>query len=176
MKRLSYFFPILIVTLMLQNICLSADNVVWVSSTNASLKADQSASSQTIADLSVGDELAVISIDKKWYKVKTKSGKEGFIYRGKISDTKPETMASQGKSGGGAGGLLGDLTGSGITANSADSSRSIRGLSPEAQEYAQQTGKPQEFRDALDSVLELKTDDKEIEQFLVDGKIGEYAE
>lgn len=176
MKQLTYFFPILILILLLNPFSLAADNMVWVSSTNATLKADQSASSETITDLSVGAELTVITIDKKWYKVKTQSGKQGWIYRGKISDTKPETLASEEKSNGGVGGLLGNLTGSGISAKSADSSRSIRGLSPEAAEYAKQTGKPQQFRDALDSVLELKTEDKEIEAFLKDGKIGEYAE
>ena len=175
MKRLSYLFPVLMLTFLLSGISLAAETV-WVSSTNASLKADKKASSDTIAKLAVGAELSVITMDGKWVRVKTASGKTGWIYRGKISDVQPETLSTEEKKDDGLGGLLGGLTGSDITAQSADSSRSIRGLSPEAEAYARQTGKTQVYTDALDSVLELKTDEKEIEAFLESGKIGEYAE
>lgn len=175
MKRFKEIWVIAMIIFALQGSAAAA-NKMWVSSANALLKADKSASSETIANLPVGAELSVVSTDQKWYRVKTQSGKEGWIYRGKISDVKPQVSASQKKSDSGLGGLLGSMTGSGISANSADSSRSIRGLSPEAEEYAKQTGKPQQFRDALDSVIELKTSQNEIEAFLKQGKIGEYAE
>ena len=74
------------------------------------------------------------------------------------------------------GGLLGSLSGSDINADAADSSRSIRGLSPEAKEYAKSTGTHQQSQDALDSVILRKVKEQEIDQFLKQGKIGEYAE
>ena len=147
-----------------------------MSSTNAALKSDKTASSDTVAPLDVGTELTVTEVDGKWYHVKTASGKKGWIYRGKVSDTKPDIRSEEKSGDDGLGGLLGSLTGSGINAESTDSSRSIRGLSPEAEAYADQTGKPKAYRDALDAVLAVKTTDKDIEQFLKNGKIGEYAE
>ena len=63
-----------------------------------------------------------------------------------------------------------------IDADAADSSRSIRGLSPEAKEYAEATGSPQETQNALDSVIARSAMDKDIDRFLKEGKIGEYAE
>jgi SH3-like domain-containing protein len=177
MKKLSVIGIVTMILFLLQGSAATAGTKVWVSSANAVLKADKSASSKSVENLAVGAELSVVGTDQKWIRVKTASGKEGWIYRGKVSDVKPKGSASQKKGdGGGIGGLLGAMTGSGISAKAADSSRSIRGLSPEAEEYAKQTGKPQEFRSALDSVLDLKIPDREIESFLKQGKIGEYAE
>ena len=159
----------------LQSSLVFAGTKVWVTAANAVLKNDKSASSKSLENLSIGAELSVVGTDQKWLKVKTISGKEGWIYRGKVTDVKPKSGVQK-KDDGGIGGLLGAMTGSGISANASDSSRSIRGLSPEAEEYAKQTGKPQEFRKALDSVLDLKIHEGEILLFLKNGKIGEYAE
>ena len=177
MKHFNFLLASMVaVIIALAGVSLAADTTLWVSSTNAALKSDKTASSDTVATLDVGTELTVITTEGKWYQVKTASGKKGWIYRGKVSDAKPDVLAEEKSGDQGLGGLLGSLTGSGINAESADSSRSIRGLSPEAEAYAEQTGKPQEYRDALDSVLAVKTSDKEIEQFLKNGHIGEYAE
>ena len=105
-----------------------------------------------------------------WYKVTTKSNKTGWIYRGKVSSTQPE-----GKEDKGGGGLFGALPGSSVQANSADTSRSIRGLSPAAKEYAASTKTPEIYQKALDRLLDLRVTDREIEEFLKEGKIGEYS-
>ena len=60
---------------------------LWVSSSNAKLKAKRAASSQTIENLPIGTELSVLSYKKRWYQVKTSSGKKGWIYRGKVTKT-----------------------------------------------------------------------------------------
>lgn len=152
---------------------LSASEL-WVTSPNAKLKSARSASSPTLAELPVGSRLNRLSYEKRWYKVSTRDGREGWIYRGKVSRDKPETSPDdQDES---LGDLMVGLTGSSIEADAADSSRSIRGLSPEAQAYADQTGTPQAYQDALDGVLEIKAEDRELENFLKAGKIGEFAE
>lgn len=152
---------------------LAADEL-WVTSPNAKLKAKRSASSETIAELPVGSKLNRISYEKRWFKVSTRDDLTGWIYRGKVSKNKPEKSPDEEDSS--LGDLMVGFTGSSIEADAADSSRSIRGLSPEAQAYADQTGTPQTYRDALDEVLEVKTEDGELEKFLKAGKIGEFAE
>lgn len=154
---------------------ISLPEKLYISAKNAKLKSERKASSDTVSPLKIGAELSVISFENKWYNVKTTDGKTGWIYRGKVSENKPETSEEDDKKGG-LGGLLDNIADSNIQANASDTSRSIRGLSPEAEEYSNQTGKPKECRAALDSVLELEVNDAEIENFLMHYKIGEYAE
>ncbi|MBA4366034.1 MAG: SH3 domain-containing protein [Desulfobacterium sp.] len=150
-------------------------STIWVASDNAKLKADWKSSSATLAEVSKGTVLSVLAYQEKWYQVKLPNGKTGWIYRGKVSET--EVQKTQGKEeGGSVGGLLGDLSGSNIRADNTDSSRSIRGLSPEATEYAKQNGTPQVYRNELDKVIDRKVSPTEIDQFLKQGKIGEYQE
>jgi hypothetical protein len=143
---------------------------VWVSSAGATLKADKSASSATVASLPIGTELRVLSYRSPWYEVSSSSGKRGWIYRGKVSTTPPEGEEQ------GGGSLFSALPGSGISSGSADTSRSIRGLSPEASAYAKDTDQPSAYRTALDRVLNLKVTDEALEKFLKSGRIGEYAQ
>ncbi len=150
-------------------------STIWVASDKAKLKTDVKASSATIAELSKGTPLSVLAYQEKWYQVKLPDGKTGWIYRGKISETEVQKTPGN-EEGGSIGGLLGDLSGSNIRADNTDSSRSIRGLSPEATEYAKQNGTPQVYRNELDKVIERKVSPTEIDQFLKQGKIGEYQE
>jgi uncharacterized protein YgiM (DUF1202 family) len=159
-------------------IAFAADQLpstIWVSSDKAKLKTDRKSSSANLAVLSKGTELSVLSYKKKWYQVKLANGKTGWIYRGKVSKKEVEKK-EKADDGGSLGGLLGDLSGSSISADNTDSSRSIRGLSPEATEYAQQKGTPKVYRSELDKVIARKTSPEEIDQFLKRGKIGEYQE
>jgi len=64
---------------------------------------------------------------------------------------------------------------SSISADEAQTSRSIRGLSKETEQYAQQRGTPEVYKKALDQVLAIRITDKEVAVFLKEGKIGEYA-
>jgi uncharacterized protein YgiM (DUF1202 family) len=142
---------------------------LWVASEGAKLKADRSASSETVSELPVGTELTVLKSENRWYQVQTGSGKEGWIYRGKVSDTPPQKETQD------TGNLLAGLQGSNISADEAQTSRSIRGLSKETEQYAKQRATPEAYQKALDQVLAVKVTSKEIEVFLRSGKIGEYA-
>jgi uncharacterized protein YgiM (DUF1202 family) len=152
-----------------------AATTLYVTSESAELKTESSNSSSTITELKRGSELTLVTKEGRWYQVTDENDKTGWIYRGKVSEEEPEIEETD-EDEGGLGGLLGGLSGSDINADAADSSRSIRGLSPEAKEYAQSTGTPQQSQDALDSVISRKAQEQEIDQFLKEGKIGEYAE
>ena len=175
MKRPVIILSTLFFTLFLTlSICFAAQTL-YVTSEDATLKADSSSSSATIVELKRGTELTVVAKDRRWYNVTTTTGEKGWIYRGKVSEEPPEMEDMEEEEGEGVGGLLGGLSGSDINADAADSSRSIRGLSPEAKEYADATGSPREIRTALDAVIVRSTTDKEIDRFLKEGSIGEYA-
>jgi len=148
---------------------------VWVSSTSAKLKAESRSSSDTVAALPVGLKLNVIALESRWYHVSTPDKKTGWVYRGWVRAEAPEQEVESDDEDS-LGSLLGDSSGSSIEADSADSTRSIRGLSPEAEEYAKQSGSPKKFKDALDSVLSMRTKNRDVETFLQKGKIGQYAE
>ena len=150
-------------------VAVIAQEKLWVVSDGAKLKTESSASSDTIETLPLGAELNVLSSEGSWYKVTTKADNTGWIYRGKVSSTQPEAKEGEG------GSLMGAVPGSSIQASSSDTSRSIRGLSPAAQQYATSTGTPAVYQRAVDKVLAMKTSDKDIEQFLKEGRIGEYS-
>ena len=169
MEQRKHFTLVVGLILMLTGAVMAAE-MLWVVSEGAKLKTEPSASSETLETLLVGSELSLDSSEGSWYKVMTKSNKTGWIYRGKVSSTQPE-----GKEDKGGGGLFGALPGSSIQVNAADTSRSIRGLSPAAKEYAASVKTPEVYQKALDGVLALKVTDKEIEDFLIEGRIGEYS-
>jgi uncharacterized protein YgiM (DUF1202 family) len=149
-----------------------AQDKLYISSEGAKLKADKSASSDTVAELAVGTELKVAGQEESWYKV-TAGGKNGYVYRGKVSATAPEASKQGGDN------LFGGAGSSTIMVSEADSARSMRGLSESEQEAAKAAGRParplSDYKNALDKILAERVDKKEIENFLKAGRIGEYA-
>lgn len=175
MKRCLKFFPFTLLIFYI-GVCIAiAGATLYVTSETAELKSETSSSSDTLAELPRGAVLTEISTEGRWIKVTTKDSRTGWIYRGKVSEEKPEIEDVE-DDGEGVGTLLGGLSGSDINADAADSSRSIRGLSPEAKEYAEATGSPQQSQDALDSVISRTVKNDVIDAFLKQGKIGEYAD
>lgn len=175
MKCFHVFLTFLFITAATAPFPAFAATTLYVTSDRAELKAESSSSAETIAELKRGTELTLETTEGRWHRVTTENNRTGWIYRGKVSEDKPEIEDIEG-GGEGLGGLLSGLSGSDISADAADSSRSIRGLSPEAKEYAESTGTPQQSQDALDYVLSLTIADPEIDQFLKQGNVGEYAE
>jgi uncharacterized protein YgiM (DUF1202 family) len=160
-KQLIFLFLLLTFTTLVY-----AGGKVWVTASGAVLKKDMNASAATVTSVAIGTELSVLKTSGKWYQVSTPTGKVGWIYSGKISTAPLKKSGS----------TLGSLTGSSsIKLSSADTSRSIRGLSPEAKEYANSVGTPIQYQQALDNVLSINTTSAQINSFLKEGQIGEYA-
>ncbi len=175
MHRLSYlFFRTIILSVFMVSVCM-ASTTLYVTSESADLKSESTSSSSTIAELERGTVLLLIAKEGRWFRVATQESQRGWIYRGKVSEEQPEVESiDEGEDS--IGSLLGGLSGSDIRADAADSSRSIRGLSPEAEEYAKAAGTPRQSRNALDATLSRKVKDSDIEAFLKNGKVGEYAD
>lgn len=149
-----------------------AEEKRWVSSDGTALKAEASATSESVAEVQVGTEVTVVESGGRWLKVRTAAGKVGWVYAGRVSDTPPASEV-----GGDDGGIFGGtMQKSQISTAKADSARSIRGLSPEAAQYAKDRGTPEVYKKSLDVVLARKVSARELKAFLKDGKIGEYAQ
>lgn len=149
-----------------------AEEKRWVSSEGTVLKSEASATSENVVDVLVGTEVTVVESGGRWLKVKTTSGKEGWLYAGRVSETPPASEVA-----GGEGGLFGEsMQKSQINTAKADSARSIRGLSPETTQYAKDRGTPEVYKKSLDVVLLRKVTPRELKAFLKEGKIGEYAQ
>lgn len=141
---------------------------VWVTSEGTKLQADKSASSSTVVKLPVGTELSLLASESSWYQVSTGSGKKGWVYRGKVSTMPPKAQQQGGSN------LFAALPGSSIQANKADTSRSIRQLSAQDGTSSRQVD-PAVYHQALNEVLNMKVTEAEVERFLKEGRIGEYA-
>ena len=159
----------LVAVLIFSVIPVLAGGNMWVTSEKARLKSEPKASSATLSTVPVGAKVSVLESENRWYRIRTASGEEGWMYRGKLTDAPPskETEASDN--------LFSSMQSSSISADEAQTSRSIRGLSKETEQYAQKRKTPEVYKKALDQVLAIRITDKEVDVFLKEGKIGEYA-
>jgi hypothetical protein len=147
-----------------------AGDVRWVNSEDTALKAESKITAATVATLAVGAEVKVLETAGRWHRVRAASGAVGWVYAGRLAETKPAAEVA------GQGGLVfGAMQESNIQTAKADSARSIRGLSPETEQYAKERGTPEEYRRALDRILEYRVAKEELTAFLREGRIGEYA-
>lgn len=170
MKEIST--KLMIIALLLLATTCMAEEKRWVSSEGTAIKSEASATAENVADLLLGAEVVVLEPGGRWLKVKTASGKEGWVYAGRLSETPPDTEIT-----GDDDGIFGNsMKGSQINTAKADSARSIRGLSPETTRYAKNRGMPEVYKKSLDALLSRKVTQKEIRAFLKEGKIGEYAQ
>ena len=147
-----------------------AQQKMWVTSEGAKLKADRTALSETLAVLPIGTEVAVLALEGRWYRIRSTSGQEGWIYRGRVYRIPPPKKAEDE-----TGNLFVAMPGSRIKVDEADTSRSMRGLSKETEAYAKNRRTLAVYKEALDRVLGLSITPRELEAFLREGQIGEYA-
>lgn len=168
MRKLS-FFAALVAVLSLFAISVFAAGTMWVTSEDARLKSEPKASSTTLSTVAPGTKVSVLASEKRWYRIRTDSGKEGWMYRGKLSDTPPSKETGESEN------LFTAMSNSDISADEAQTSRSIRGLSKETEQYAKKRKTPEVYKKALDQVLAIRITDREVDVFLKAGKIGEYA-
>jgi hypothetical protein len=142
----------------------------WVNSDGTALKVESKVTSTTVMTLGIGSEVTVLETAGRWQKVRATNGAAGWVYAGRLAETKPVTEVA-----GQDGLLFGTMQESNIQTAKADSARSIRGLSPETEQYAKERGTPEEYRKSLDQILNYRVTTQELTAFLRKGQIGEYA-
>jgi hypothetical protein len=121
---------------------------------------------QAVTELKQGQAAEVLERGDRHYRVSA-GGKTGWVYYNKLTDKRPEDVASA---------LAGSPETQGITLAELKTGGAMRGLSPTGQDYAQAANIPQWARDAVDGMRARNVTAKELDAFARAGPLGEYSE
>lgn len=145
-----------------------AAETVYVQSKTAKLRAGKTSLDREVADLRFGDELTVLKRDGQWLQVRTAAGQTGWLFANKVSATRPKegdsSLAALGKS-------FRQKEASDVTA-----SAGARGLDKASEDYAKRVGIQPRDREAVDRMTTYRISEQDVEVFLKEGKLGEYAQ
>jgi len=140
---------------------------VYVQAKNAQLRAGKTSLDAVVGNVKFGDALEVVGRDGGWMEVKTSAGAKGWIFANKTSPSKPsgtnDTLAK-----------LGQRMRSG-DASSTTASAGARGLDKASEGYADRAGISARDREAVDRMTAYQIPDQEVEEFMREGGLGEYA-
>lgn len=140
---------------------------VYVQAKTAQLRAGKTSLDAVVGNVKFGDALEVVGRDGSWMEVKTSTGARGWIFSNKTSPSKPsgtnDTLAKLGQSM-----RSGD-------ASSTTASAGARGLDKASEGYANRTGISARDREAVDRMTAYQIPDQEVEEFMREGGLGEYA-
>lgn len=140
---------------------------VYVQAKTAQLRAGKTSLDAVVGNVKFGDALEVVGRDGSWMEVKTSTGARGWIFANKTSPSKPsgtnDTLAKLGQSM-----RSGD-------ASSTTASAGARGLDKASEGYANRTGISARDREAVDRMTAYQIPDQEVEEFMREGGLGEYA-
>ncbi len=141
---------------------------LYVKKSGTKLQAADSPKSDVLAKLDAGTPVEVLQRGKKFFQVSA-AGKKGWIFKFKLTAKAPAA--------GGGDDLLGALGGrQKIAARESSSGSSIRGLSPIAEKRAKSKGSPEANIRAVKQMEAFKVSAEELDRFLQQGKLGEYAQ
>ena len=138
---------------------------MYVKSPTADLKSSASASAEVLASLPRGTAVSVARKQGSWVQASA-GGQEGWIYKFKLSTSKPSS----------GGGALSGLGGGSVAAREGSSAASIRGLSPTSEKYAGRANIGPQHVAMVKHMESLQVSESEVKVFLKAGKLGEYAE
>ena len=128
----------------------------------------KSPTSQVVSTLALGEEVEVLKKEKRQYYVKLENGKTGWVFKFKLSGTKP-------KSGRGSSALSG-LTGKNVVvAKEARAGGSIRGLKESTEEYAKRKQISPAHQQAVDKMEQFQVSPNDLLQFQKEGGVGEFS-
>lgn len=140
---------------------------LYAKQNDVKVTAEKTPTSAVVATLSLGDAVTVLAEDGRLAKVKTATGKTGWVFKFRLAEEKPS-------SGGGLGlsGLMGKKT---IAARESRAGGSIRGLKESTEQYAKDKQIKQEHRDAVDRMEAFSIPPDELMQFKKTGNLGEFS-
>lgn len=140
---------------------------VYVQARTAQLRAGKTSLDAVVGNVKFGDALEVVGRDGSWIEIKTSAGAKGWIFASKTSASKPsgtnDTLAKLGQS----------MRGGDASATTA--SAGARGLDKASEGYANRAGVSPRDREAVDRMTAYQIPDQEVEEFLREGGLGEYA-
>ena len=141
---------------------------VYVQAKTAQLRAGKTSLDAVVGNVKFGEALEVVGRDGSWMEVKTSAGARGWIFANKTSASKPsgsnDTLARLGQS----------MRGGDASATTA--SAGARGLDKASEGYANRAGVSARDREVVDRMTAYQLPDQEVEDFLREGGLGEYAQ
>jgi len=161
----------LLITVLVVGVCLftgvALAETVFVQGKTAKLRSGKTSLDSVVADLKFGEALEVLRREGNWLEVQTASGVKGWVFANKTMTAKPaegdDDLAKLGKS-------FRRKDAADVTA-----SAGARGLDKVAEGYARRVGIIQQHRDAVDRMAAYRMSEQEVEDFLKEGGLGEYA-
>lgn len=157
----------LVALILLGTVLGAAAETVFIQAKTAKLRLGKTSLDPVVADLKYGEAVELLKTEGKWLEVQTTAGAKGWLYATKISRSEPsgtdDTLASLGRSF-----RRGE-------ASEVSASAGARGLDKVSEGYANRTGIPQQYRQAVDRMAAYQITDQEIEDFLKKGELGEYG-
>ena len=140
---------------------------VYVQAKTAQLRAGKTSLDAVVGNVKFGDALEVVGRDGSWVEVKTSAGARGWIFSHKTSTSKPsggnDTLARLGQS----------MRGGDASATTA--SAGARGLDKASEGYADRAGVSARDREVVDRMTAYQIPDQDVEEFMREGGLGEYA-
>lgn len=144
-------------------------STVYVQARSAQVRDGKTSLNKTVATVQFGEALEVLQQEAEWLEVRTAGGARGWIFVDKTSTSKPAgASAESGLAKLGQG--LRQTQASPVTA-----SAGARGLDKASEDYAQRSGITRQHRDAVDRMTAYRLPEQDVETFLKEGKLGEYA-
>jgi hypothetical protein len=144
---------------------------MYVKSSETKAMKEESAQSDVVQVLDEGTAVEVVQKSSKFFKVALPGGKTGWIFKFKLGSDAPA-----GGSGGGDG-MLDSLGGKQkIAARESGSGSSIRGLGPVSEKHAQSKGISAKNIQSVKQMENFKISREDLEKFLREGKLGEFAQ
>lgn len=145
----------------------SLAETLYVIAKSAHIRAGKTSLDAVTDTIRYGDAVESITRENDWVQVKTKGGAQGWIFAAnKLSTAAPagdqgylEKMSTS---------LKGPVS-------TTTTSAGARGLDKVAQGYAETNGISPQSRQAIDQMTNYQVDDKQVETFLKEGGLGEYA-
>lgn len=152
------------ISLLLTSISLA--ETLYVTAKSAKIRAGITSLDDVKDTVHYGDSVESLRAENEWIEVKTKSGAQGWLHTSKVSATPPE----------GAGSWLPPIP----TKTPSGSSKPVvtagaRGLDKAAEGYAERNGISPQSRKAVDNMTAHEMTDEQVENFLKEGGLGDYA-
>ncbi len=165
MRRLNFIIVLLFI--FFEAGPVRAETTRWVKTPGTKIRLAKGGNAHVITKLNRGVPVEVLAEDGKWLQVRLPDGQTGWVLRFKLTDKKPADDW----------GVLSSMDSlfEEPTVDEASTSASVRGLSKISEDHARrQKTKPEHIR-AISEMEKFTIQQDEIDEFLKEGKLGEYA-
>ncbi len=139
---------------------------MYINKDGVKVTEEQSPMSRVVETLRTGDQVRVVEKGVRHYKIRTASGKTGWVFKFKLSD----------KEVGGGGDALSSLTGeTRVAAREARTGGSIRGLKETSDRYAETKQFDPANKDAVQRMEDRTISREDLLKFHREGSVGEFS-